>query len=81
MTQKPIQSMSFEEALHELEQTVRKIDNGEETLESSISAFERGTKLKLYCEQKLNEAKLKVEKIIQQSDGKISVEAVDLKAE
>ncbi len=73
--------MSFEEALQELEQTVRKIDNGQETLESSISAFERGTQLKLHCEQKLQEAKLKVEKIVKQSDGTISAEAVELKGD
>lgn len=73
--------MSFEEALHELEQTVRKIDNGLESLESSISAFERGTMLKLHCEQKLQEAKLKVEKIVQQSDGSLSCESVEFKGE
>jgi len=73
---KPINEMTFEEAFKELEQAVKKIDNGEETLESTITAFERSTKLKLHCEKKLQEAKMKIEKIIQDSDGAISIEKV-----
>lgn len=75
---KAIEEMSFEEALRELEATVKKIDTGQETLESSIGAFERGTKLKLHCEQKLKEAKLKIEKIVQKSDGSLAAEEVEL---
>ena len=52
---KKIEEMSFEEALKELENTVKKIDQGAESLESSIEAFERGTKLKFHCENKLKE--------------------------
>lgn len=75
---KAIEEMSFEEALRELEATVKKIDTGQETLESSIGAFERGTKLKLHCERKLKEAKLKIEKIVQKSDGSLTTEEVEL---
>lgn len=75
---KSIDEMTFEEALRELETTVKKIDNGQETLESAIGAFERGTKLKLHCEQKLKEAKLKIERIVQKSDGKLATEEVEL---
>jgi exodeoxyribonuclease VII small subunit len=71
-----ITEMSFEEALKELEITVKKIDNGQETLESAIGAFERGTELKAHCEQKLQEAKLKIEKITQKSDGSIVTEDI-----
>jgi exodeoxyribonuclease VII small subunit len=75
---KQIEEMSFEEALGELAATVKKIDTGQETLESSIGAFERGTKLKSHCENKLKEAKLKIEKIVKASDGSISTEEVEL---
>lgn len=73
---KKIEEMSFEEALKELENTVKKIDQGSESLESSIEAFERGTKLKFHCENKLKDAKLKIEKIIKKADGSISTEEV-----
>lgn len=75
---KKIEEMSFEEALKELENAVKKIDQGTESLEASIESFERGTKLKAYCEKKLQEAKLKIEKIIQKSDGTIETEEVEI---
>lgn len=75
---KNIEEMSFEEALKELENSVKKIDQGTESLEASIESFERGTKLKAHCEKKLQEAKLKIEKIIQKSDGTIDAEEIDL---
>ncbi len=75
---KKIEEMSFEEALGELSDTVKKIDSGAESLETAINAFERGTKLKVHCQQKLQEAKLKIEKIIVGSDGSISTVPADL---
>ncbi len=78
MTQSPsTQNMSFEEALKELESIVKKIDSGEETLDAAIQAFERGSELKKHCQAKLDEAKLKIEKIIQTAEGKISSEPVE----
>jgi len=74
---KTIKEMSFEEALGELSATVKKIDNGSEDLETAINAFERGTKLKSHCEHKLKEAKLKIEKIMENSDGSVYTEPVE----
>lgn len=62
--EKEISSMPFEESLKELEQIVHKIDSGQETLESAIISFERGAKLKEHCQKKLDEAKMKIEKIV-----------------
>lgn len=75
---KEIENMTFEEAFKELEQNVKKIDNAEETLESAIAAFERSTKLKLHCEQKLQEAKMKIEKIVKNAEGNVTLEKTDL---
>jgi exodeoxyribonuclease VII small subunit len=73
-----IENMSFEEALKELESIVKKIDSGEETLESAITSFERGSELKKHCQSKLDQAKLKIEKIIQNADGSISSQEVEI---
>lgn len=75
---KPIEEMSFEEALEELSSIVNNIDNGIETLDGAIASFERGISLKSHCQKQLKNAQQKVEKIIQNSDGKISTEAVKL---
>jgi exodeoxyribonuclease VII small subunit len=71
-------NMSFEEALKELENIVKKIDSGEESLESAITSFERGSQLKQHCQNKLDEAKLKIEKIMQTADGKVTKEEVEI---
>jgi exodeoxyribonuclease VII small subunit len=75
---KSIENMNFEEALAELEEIVKKIDTGQENLESAISSFERGVQLKSLCEKKLKEARMKVEKITKFSDGTITTEEVNL---
>lgn len=69
-------SLSFEAALAELKDIVRKIDTGEETLESSIISFERGMLLKEHCEKKLQEAKLKIEKITKLPDSSVIFEDI-----
>ena len=74
---KSIENMSFEEALSELEAIIHKIDNGDSSLQESITAFERGAKLRNHCAVKLGEAKLKIEKIVKSNSGEVSTELVD----
>lgn len=56
------QSLSFEQAMTELEQLVAKMENGELTLEQSLQAYERGALLVKNCQQSLAkvEAQVKV---------------------
>ncbi|WP_341757166.1 MULTISPECIES: exodeoxyribonuclease VII small subunit [unclassified Candidatus Tisiphia] len=72
-----IENMSFEAALAELKEIVKKIDTGEESLDSSISSFERGILLKDHCEKKLQAARLKIEKVTKQADSTIVVEKIE----
>lgn len=65
---------SFEESLKELEQIVRRMESGGQDLDRSIADYERGMALKALCEKRLNEAKLKVEKIVKGADGKVKTE-------
>ncbi len=58
-----VASMSFEQALAELEGIVRQLEAGDGKLEDAIGAYERGAALKKHCEDKLKEAKTKVDKI------------------
>ncbi|MNC91192.1 exodeoxyribonuclease VII small subunit [compost metagenome] len=43
-------------------------------LDDAIASYERGTFLKRHCEEKLKEAKMKVEKIVLSADGSPSAE-------
>lgn len=71
---KEIDALSFEQALAELEALVRKMESGEAALEESIVLYERGMALKAYCDKKLSEAKMRVDKIVVGHDGAISSE-------
>ena len=73
-----IAKLSFEEALAELEKIVRALEEGRGKLEDSIRAYERGALLKKHCEQKLAEAKMKVEKIVFSADGTVGSQPADL---
>ncbi len=74
MTKSSIESMSFEEALAELEKIVRQLESGGADLKSSIDSYERGMALKKLCEGKLKEAQSKIEKITLSADGKVLTE-------
>ena len=66
---KDIAAMSFEDALEELRQIVERLEGGEGRLEEAISAYDRGARLKRHCEEKLREAKERIEKISLGPDG------------
>ena len=69
-----IKKMSFEEALSELEVIVNGLDSGKIQLDDAIENYTRGSALKKHCEKKLNEAKLKIEKIVFDKEGNPSTE-------
>ena len=69
-----IAAMSFEDALAELEQIVRRLEAGQVKLDEAILSYERGALLKQHCERKLNEAQQRVERIAIAPDGVLSTE-------
>lgn len=73
----PIEKMTFENALGELEEIVRSLETGQAPLESSIGAYERGIALKKHCETKLRDAQAKIEKITVSNDGTVSTQPLD----
>lgn len=75
---KPVDELSFEAALSELETIVRKLEQGDVELEESIRIYERGAALKAHCEARLKAAELKVEQIVQGQDGAPQTEPANL---
>ena len=73
-----VAKMSFEDALEELEDIVRTLEDGKGKLEDAITAYERGTKLKVHCEKKLKAAQAKVETISLGADGEVAAEPADI---
>jgi len=62
--QPALRSMSFEDALAELERIVQGLEGGKQRLEDAIGAYERGAALRGHCEMKLREAEMRVERIV-----------------
>ena len=68
-----IASMSFEDALAELERIVKALEGGQQKLEDAIGAYERGAALRAHCEAKLAEADQRVQAIVAGADGSLSL--------
>ena len=63
LSEDEIKGLKFEEALKNLEELVTHLDDGDLSLEESISYYEIGTKLKSHCEKLLKTAELKILKV------------------
>jgi exodeoxyribonuclease VII small subunit len=67
-----VDTMSFEDALAELEQIVRRLEAGQVKLDEAIRCYERGARLKRHCEGKLDEAQQRVDRIVVGLDGEVT---------
>jgi exodeoxyribonuclease VII small subunit len=59
----------FETSLKKLEEIVKKLENGELSLDSALELFEEGVKLSRFCHTKLEEAERRVEILLKNSSG------------
>lgn len=66
-----LETLSFEEAMQELENIVKTLEQGQGKLDDAITAYERGMALRQYCDRKLREAEARIEKITQNSSGSV----------
>lgn len=69
MTDTPVNKMTFETAMKELETVVDQLERGDVALDQSITLYERGAALKKRCEAELKRAEEKVAAITLDSSG------------
>lgn len=60
----PLDELSYEGALKELEELVSTLEKGENDLEVTLLYFERGQALASHCISLLDKAELKVEEVL-----------------
>ena len=60
--------LTFEQAVVELEEIIKKLEDGRMPLEDAVKAFERGSELKKICEEKLKNAQLKIEMLSEKGE-------------
>ena len=61
------ESLTFEQALDELDGLVRRMESGELGLDDSIAAYRRGAELARFCQTRLGAAELEIKKL----DGEV----------
>ena len=66
----PIDDLSFEAALKELERIVGRLESGDATLDESIRLYERGDRLRARCADRLDAAQARIEAIRVDAEGK-----------
>jgi exodeoxyribonuclease VII small subunit len=66
--QRPIEELSYEEALSELEDIVSTLESGTQPLNVSLALYERGQVLAGYCAGILDQAELKIQQLV---DGEL----------
>ncbi len=69
MSNTPVDDMSFEMAMKELETVVDQLERGDVALDASITLYERGAELKKRCEDELKRAEEKVASITLDAQG------------
>ena len=73
----PVETLSFDAALAELQKTVVELETGGLPLERSIALYERGVVLHERCAALLAEAELTVQQLVQRAGG--ALEAIDVR--
>ncbi|MBW2561571.1 MAG: exodeoxyribonuclease VII small subunit [Deltaproteobacteria bacterium] len=58
----------FEKALEQLEEIVKKMEEGNLSLDESLAAFEEGIRLSRFCADRLDEAERKVDVLLREDD-------------
>ena len=71
----------FEDALHDLEDTVQRLESGELSLEDALVAFERGVGLVRILNEKLAAVEQRVEVLMRDSQGRLGTRALDPESE
>jgi exodeoxyribonuclease VII small subunit len=64
-----VESLSFEEAMAELEAIVKRLEGGQAKLEEAMDSYARGTALRAHCERKLAEAEARVQALVPGTGG------------
>ena len=75
----PIEELTFDAALAELERTVAELEAGGLPLERTVELYERGVALERRCEQLLADAELRVRRLVDAARG--AVETAELRVE
>ena len=64
------ETITFEQAIEELETIINRLEKGDVPLDETIKLYEKGSELKDFCEKKLESAEVKIQKINEKTKTK-----------
>lgn len=67
---------TFETSLADLEKIVRRLEDGDLSLEESLRLFEDGVKLSRECQERLNQAERRIEVLLKDENGNSTLEII-----
>ena len=66
--------LSLEQAMARIEQILQTLDSGQGSLDESLALFEEGTALVHFCNEKLQQAKVRVKEVMAKNESNESEE-------
>ena len=75
-TDPAIETLSFDDALAQLQRVVAELEAGGQPLEEAIALYERGVALQARCERLLGDAELRVQQLVARAGGALEVRDV-----
>ncbi len=70
----PVDDLTFEAALKELETIVARLESGETPLQDAIDLYERGNALRARCAERLDAAQARIEAIRLDAEGRATAQ-------
>lgn len=67
---------TFENSLSSLEKVVRRLEEGDMSLEESLKLFEQGVKLSRECQERLSQAERRIEVLLQDENGNLALQEI-----
>ena len=68
---------TFESAFNRLEKLVSELENGESTLEDTLKTFAEGMDLLQYCNDQLDKAEMRIDKLTRNEDGGFQLDPME----
>jgi exodeoxyribonuclease VII small subunit len=73
-----VETLTFDEALAELQRTVAELEAGGQPLEAALALYERGVALQARCERLLGDAELRVHQLVARAGGALETREVQV---
>lgn len=71
-----VETLTFDEALAELQRTVAELEAGGQPLEAALALYERGVALQARCERLIGDAELRVQQLVARAGGALETQDV-----